>query len=100
MPSPLTPASVLSEVSRTYDRRVMNNVHKSGYVEAIVALALKDSRWTRMIPWDSWEVQLREKVQRERRTGKGNRDTTRYDLSVSGNMHPNLSKRDAVLRVV
>jgi len=49
---------------------------------------------------EEYQVQLREKVQRERRTGKGNRDTTRYDVSVSGNMHPNLSKRDAVLRVV
>ena len=47
-----------------------------------------------------YQVQLREKVQRERRTGKGNRDTTRYDVSVSGNMYPNLSKRDAVFRVV
>lgn len=47
-----------------------------------------------------YQVQLREKVQRERRTGKGNRDTTRYNVSVSGNMYPNLSKRDAVFRVV
>ena len=48
MTSSLTPASVLSEVSRTYDRRVMNNVRRSEYVEAIVALALEDSGWTRM----------------------------------------------------
>ena len=57
MTSSLTPASVLSEVSRTYDRRVMNNVRRSEYVEAIVALALKDSGWTRMTPWDSWDCE-------------------------------------------
>ena len=49
---------------------------------------------------EEYQVQLREKVQRERRTGRGNRDTTRYDVSLSGSMYPNLSKRDAIFRVV
>lgn len=49
---------------------------------------------------EEYQIQLREKVRRERRTGKGNRDTTRYDVSVSGNMYPNLSKRNAGFRVV
>ena len=48
-------AIVLEEVSRPYKQRVMNNVHRSEYVEAIVALALKPSGWTRMTPWDSWD---------------------------------------------
>ena len=63
--SPLTPASILSEVSRTYDRRVMNNVHRSEYVEAIVALALKDSGWKRMTPWDSWDCEHESHVRLE-----------------------------------
>ncbi|MDE0342854.1 MAG: hypothetical protein OXK82_06785 [Deltaproteobacteria bacterium] len=65
MTSPLIPASVLSEVSRTYDRRVMNNVHRSEYVEAIVALALKDSGWKRMTPWDSWDCEHESRVRLE-----------------------------------
>lgn len=50
-------AIVLEEVSRPYKERVMNNVHRSEYVEAIVALALKASGWTRMTPWDSWDLE-------------------------------------------
>lgn len=57
MPSSLTPASVLSEVRRTYDRRVMNNVHRSQYVEAVVALALRNGGWRRTKPWDSWDCE-------------------------------------------
>ena len=33
------------------------SVRRSEYVEAIVALALKDSGWTRMTPWDSWDCE-------------------------------------------
>ena len=36
---------------------MMNNVHRSEYVEAIVALALKGSGWKRMTPWDSWDCE-------------------------------------------
>ena len=50
-------AIVLEEVSRPYKQQVMNNVHRSEYVEAIVALALKSSGWTRMTPWDSWDFE-------------------------------------------
>jgi len=50
-------AIVLEEVSRPYKKRVMNNVHRSEYVEAIVALALKASGWTRKTPWDSWDLE-------------------------------------------
>ena len=57
MTSLLTPASVLAEVSRPYSKRVMNNVHRSEYVEAIVGLALRDSGWRRMEPWDAWDCE-------------------------------------------
>ena len=50
-------AIVLDEVSRPYKQRVMNNVHRSEYVEAIVALALRASGWTRTAPWDSWDFE-------------------------------------------
>ena len=50
-------AIVLEEVSRPYKERVMNNVHRSEYVEAIVALALEASGWARMTPWDSWDFE-------------------------------------------
>ena len=53
----LTVASVLAEVSRPYSKRVMNNVHRSDYVEAIVALALRDSGWSRTEPWDAWDCE-------------------------------------------
>ena len=32
----------------------MNNVHRSEYVEAIVAVALAEHGWSRTTPWDSW----------------------------------------------
>ena len=50
-------AVVLEEVSRQYKERVMNNVHRSEYVEAIVALALEAGGWTRTEPWDSWDFE-------------------------------------------
>ena len=50
-------AIVLEEVSRPYKQRVMNNVHRSEYVEAIVALALKASGWMRKAPWDPWDFE-------------------------------------------
>ena len=48
-------ARVLAEVSRAYEQRVMNNVHRSDYVEAIVAVALADYGWTRKAPWEGWD---------------------------------------------
>lgn len=48
---------MLAEVTRSYEQRVMNNVHRSEYAEAIVALALRDAGWMRMKPWDGWDCQ-------------------------------------------
>ena len=50
-------AQVLVEVSRAYEHRVMNNVHRSDYVEAMVAVALADYGWTRKDPWDGWDYE-------------------------------------------
>lgn len=50
-------ARVLVEVSRAYEHRVMNNVHRSDYVEAIVAVALADYGWTRKDPWHGWDFE-------------------------------------------
>ena len=49
---PSVRARVLAEVCRAYEQRVMNNVHRSDYVEAIVAVALADYGWTRKDPWE------------------------------------------------
>ena len=49
--------NVLEEVSRAYTRRVMTNVHRSAYVEAMVFLALRDSGWRRMDPWELWDLE-------------------------------------------
>lgn len=54
---PLSRSSVLAEVSRRYNQPVMNNVHRSEFVEALVALALRDSGWTRKAPWDAWHFE-------------------------------------------
>ncbi|WP_420462732.1 hypothetical protein [Candidatus Palauibacter sp.] len=62
---PLSPADVLEEVGRSYDQPVMNNVHRSEYVEAIVALALRDSGWTRKAPWDAWDLEHKSGVRLE-----------------------------------
>ena len=50
-----TTADVVREVTRAYQAPVMNNVHRSEYVEAIVAVALTESGWSRTTPWDSWD---------------------------------------------
>lgn len=50
---PVSRAAILAEVSRSYEQKVMNNVHRADYVEAIVALALRESGWTRREPWDA-----------------------------------------------
>ncbi|MYH49395.1 MAG: hypothetical protein F4020_00490 [Gammaproteobacteria bacterium] len=58
-------AIVLEEVSRPYKQRVMNNVHRSEHVEAVVGLALKASGWARMTPWDSWDLEHKSGVRLE-----------------------------------
>ena len=50
-------ASVFAEVSRTFEQRLMNNARRSDYVETLVALALRDSGWTRKAPWDAWDFE-------------------------------------------
>ena len=54
---PSVRARVLAEVCRAYEQRVMNNVHRSDYVEAIVAVALADYGWTRKDPWEGWDCE-------------------------------------------
>ena len=54
---PLSPASVLAEVGRTYDQPVMNNIRRSEYVEALLTLALEGSGWTRKEPWEAWHFE-------------------------------------------
>ena len=49
---------------------------------------------------EEFQVQVREKVQRERQTRSGSRDMTRFDIEVLGEKYPNLPKRIAILRVV
>ena len=50
---------VLAEVTRAYEQRVMNNVHRSDYVEAIVGVALADYGWTRKAPWEGSGLRAR-----------------------------------------
>ena len=35
----------------------MTNIHRSDYAEAMVYLALRDSGWKRMEPWELWDLQ-------------------------------------------
>ena len=51
-------ASVFAEGSRAFEQRLMNNARRSDYVEALVALALRDGGWTRKAPWDAWDFDL------------------------------------------
>ena len=55
-----TTADVVREVTRAYQAPVMNNVHRSEYVEAMVAVALVESGWSRTMPWDSWDFEHKE----------------------------------------
>ena len=49
---------------------------------------------------EEFQVQVREKAQRERQTRSDSRDMTRYDVRVLKHEYPNLPKRVAILRVV
>ncbi len=87
--SPLTSACVLAEVVRSYEQPVMNNTHRSEYAEAIVVLALRDSGWIRMKPWDGWDCEhksgLRLEVKQSAAAqtwGSGtNRSFPRFDIA-------------------
>ena len=48
---------IYAEAARPYRRRIMTNIHRSDYAEAIVAVALEEDGWSRMTPWDSWDLQ-------------------------------------------
>ncbi|WP_420439606.1 hypothetical protein [Candidatus Palauibacter sp.] len=82
-------AIVLEEVSRPYKERVMNNVHRSEYVEAIVALALKASGWMRKLPWDSWDfehesgvrLEVKQSAAAQAWESAGSRSPARFDIA-------------------
>ena len=46
---------VVREVTRAYQAPVMSNMHRTEYVEAIVAVTLAKHGWSRTTPWDSWD---------------------------------------------
>lgn len=50
-------ADVLAEVIRRYERPVMSNTHRAEFVEALVALALRDSGWTPKAPGEAWHFE-------------------------------------------
>jgi hypothetical protein len=49
---------------------------------------------------ESYQVQIREKQQRERESRRLSRDFTRYDITVDGTLYENLPKRWAMYHVV
>ena len=49
--------NVLDEVKSAFDQPVMNNVHRSDYGEAMVALALRKGGWHRTEAWDQWDLE-------------------------------------------
>ncbi len=49
---------------------------------------------------EEFQIQVKEKAQRERQTRSDGRDMTRFDVEVLGEKYPNLPKRIAILRVV
>ena len=85
----LSRADVLTEVGRRYDQPVMNNVHRAEYVEALVALALRDSGWTRKAPWGAWHfenesgvrLKLKHSAAVQSWGGGGAQDSPRFDIA-------------------
>ena len=49
---------------------------------------------------EGFQIQMREKAQRERQTRSASRDMTRFDVEVLGKKYQDLPKRIAILRVV
>ena len=49
---------------------------------------------------EEFQIQVKEKAQRERQTRSDGRDMTRFDVEILGEKYPNLPKRIAILRVV
>lgn len=48
---------IYAEAARPYRQPIMTNIYRSDYAEAIVAVALARDGWSRMTPWDSWDLQ-------------------------------------------
>ena len=49
---------------------------------------------------EEFQIQVKEKTQRERQTRRDGRDMTRFDVEVHGEKYTNLPKRTAILRVI
>ena len=49
---------------------------------------------------EGFQVKIREKFQKERQSREAKKDYTRYDVSVSGELHENLSKRRMILLLI
>lgn len=49
---------------------------------------------------EEFQIQVKEKAQRERQTRSDGRDMTRFDVEVRGEKYTNLPKRTAILRVI
>lgn len=87
--SSLTPARVIAEIIQSYQQRVMNNVHRSEYVEAIVVLALRESGWIRMKPWNGWDcehesglrLEVKQSAAAQTWGGGENRRFPRFDIA-------------------
>lgn len=48
---------VYAEAAKPFRQRIMTNIYRSHYVEAMVGVALDRYGWSRMTPWDSWDLQ-------------------------------------------
>lgn len=57
MPLPTVLLRIQDEVARPYRQRIMANIYRSDYAEAIVAVALDRDGWTRMEAWSSWDFE-------------------------------------------
>ena len=49
---------------------------------------------------EEYQIQVREKQQREREARNSTRDVTRFDLTVSGKIFPNLTKRGVMFTII
>lgn len=46
-----------------------------------------------------FQIQIREKVQKEREARTTNQDFTKYDIQIDGEQHPSMSKRNAIFLI-
>ena len=97
-------AQVLVKVSRAYEHHVMNDVDRSDYVEAMVAVALADCGWTCKDPWDGWGLRARircpaggEAVGRRAAVGSSPRAGEAHHASTSLRGRGIVPERDAVV---